>query len=112
MFVLLAKWVLSALSLYIVARILPGVTLSDFGSALMASIIIGLVNTLVKPLFVLLTLPISIITLGLFLLFINAFMLMLAGSLTPGFKIDGFSTAFVGSILLSIVSAILHSFIR
>jgi len=112
MFSLIAKWVLNALSLYIVAQILPGIRLADFGSALIAAIVIGLVNTLVKPILVLLTLPITFITLGLFLLVINAVLLLLASFLTPGFKVDGFGTALLGSILLSLVTAILQSLVR
>ncbi|SRR5258706_8556652 len=108
---LLIHWVLNALALYIVARILPGFHLSDFSSALVAAIIIGLVNALIRPILLLLTLPISILTLGLFALVINALMLLLASAISPGFKIDGFWWAFLGSILLSLVSTILHSLV-
>lgn len=103
---------LNGLALYIVAKILPGIHLLDFGSALIAVIVIGLVNALIKPLLFLLTLPVTIITFGLFALVLNALMLMLASALTPGFKIDGFGTALLGSILLSIVTTILHSLVR
>jgi putative membrane protein len=109
---LIVRWVLNAFSLYIVAKILPGIHLLDFGSALIAVIIIGLVNALIKPLLFLLTLPVTIITFGLFALVLNALMLMLASALTPGFKIDGFGTALLGSILLSIVTTILHSLVQ
>ncbi len=109
---LIVSWVLNALALYIVAKILPGIHLLDFGSALIAVIVIGLVNALIKPLLFLLTLPVTIITFGLFALVLNALMLMLASALTPGFKIDGFGTALLGSILLSIVTTILHSLVR
>lgn len=112
MFTILANWVLSALALYIVTRIVPGIVVDDFGSALVAVIIIGLVNALVKPLFIILTLPATILTLGLFLLIINALMLLLASSITPGFRVDGFGTALIGSILLSIITTILHSLVR
>lgn len=108
----IARWIVSALALYIVARILPGIHLTDFGSALVAVIIIALVNTLIKPVLFLLTLPVTILTFGLFSLVLNALMLMLAGAITPGFKIDGFLTALVGSILLSIITTILHSLVK
>src|SRR5258706_3081678 len=111
MLALIITWVLNALALYIVAKILPGIHLADFGSALVAAIIIGLVNALIKPVLLLLTLPISILTLGLFALIINAAMLLLASAISPGFKIDGFWWAFLGSILLSLVSTILHSLV-
>lgn len=109
---IIVRWILSALALYIVARLLPGFHLTDFGSAMVAVIIIALVNALIKPILFLLTLPITILTLGLFSLILNAFMLMLAGALTPGFKVDGFWTALVGSILLSVVTTILHSLVK
>ncbi len=112
MLALIVSWVLNALALYIVASILPGIHLADFGSALVAAIIIGFVNALVKPILLLLTLPISILTLGLFALVINAAMLLLASAISPGFKVDGFLTALVGSILLSIVTTILHSLVH
>lgn len=112
MFTIIANWILTALALYIVTRILPGFQVDDFGSALVAVIVIGLVNALVKPLFIILTLPATILTLGLFLLVINALMLMLASSFTPGFRVDGFGTALIGSILLSLITAILQSLVR
>ena len=109
---LVAGWVINALALYIVAKILPGIHLTDFGSALVAALVIGLVNTLIKPLLLLLTLPITILTLGLFSLVINSLMLMLASAIAPGFQIDGFGTALIGSILLSVVTAILHTLVK
>lgn len=112
MFTVVANWVLTALALYVVTRILPGFQVDDFGSALIAVIVIGLVNALVKPLFIVLTLPATILTLGLFLLVINALMLMLASSVTPGFRVDGFGTALIGSILLSLITALLQSLVR
>ena len=111
MFVWIARWFVNALALYIVAKILPGIHLVDFGSALVAALIIGFVNTLIKPILLLLTFPITILSLGLFALVINALMILLASALTPGFKVDGFGTAFIGSILLSVVSMILHSLV-
>src|SRR3972149_3229805 len=112
MFVLIAKWVLNALALYIVSKIIPGIMLTDFGSALVPGIVIGLMNALVKPILLLLTLPINILSLGLFTFVLNAALLLLASSLTPGFKIEGFWTAVIGSILLSLISTILHSLVE
>lgn len=109
---LLIHWFISALALFIVSRILPGVVLEGFGAALIAVIIIGLVNALVKPFLFFFTLPINLLTLGLFTFVLNALMLMLAGNITPGFQIQGFGTAFLASILLTIVSAVLHSLVR
>lgn len=104
----IANWVLNALALYLVSKILTGIQLRDFWSALIAVAVIGLVNALIKPILLLLTLPITILTLGLFTFVINALMLLLASSFAPGFHIDGFGTALLGSILLSIISTLLH----
>ncbi|OGG34526.1 hypothetical protein A2363_04955 [Candidatus Gottesmanbacteria bacterium RIFOXYB1_FULL_47_11] len=109
---IIVRWVLNALALYIVATILPGIHLSDFGSALVAVVIIGLVNVLIKPILFLLTLPVTVITFGLFAFVLNALMLMLASALTPGFKIDGFGTALLGSILLSLITTVLYSLVQ
>ena len=109
---IIANWVLSALALFLVSRIIPGIRLQDFWSALIAVVIIGLVNALIKPILLLLTLPITILTLGLFTLVINACMLLLASGLTPGFKVDGFGSALIGSILLSVISTLLHALVR
>lgn len=101
------RWFVNALSLYIVANVIPGIAVRDFGAALVAAVVIGLVNALIKPVLVVLTLPITILTLGLFTFVINALLLKLAGSVTPGFTVASFGSAFVGSIVLSIVSTIL-----
>lgn len=112
MFRLVANWVLNALALFIVSKILVGIYVADFWSALAAAAVIGFVNALVKPILLFLTLPITILTLGLFTFVINALMLLLAGAVTPGFRVDGFATALVGSILLSLVATIFHSLVR
>jgi len=104
----IANWVLNALALFLVSKILPGIHLRDFWSALIAAAIIGLVNALVKPILLLLTLPITILSLGLFTFVINALMLLLASSFSPGFTVNGFGTALIGSILLSVISTVLH----
>ena len=112
MFKILANWVLNAIALYIVAQLLRGVMVDDFWAALIAVVIIGLINALIKPLLLLLTLPINVLTLGLFTFVINALLLMLAGNITPGFRIDGFGTAFIASILLSVISMVLHTLVK
>lgn len=108
---IIIRWFINALALFIVSKLVSGVHLDDFGSALIAVIIIGLVNAFIKPILVLLTLPVNILTLGLFTFVLNALMLMLAGSLSPGFKVDGFITALLASILLTIVSTLLFSLV-
>jgi putative membrane protein len=105
---LIARWIISAVSLLIVARVVPGFVVKGFGAALTAAAIIGLVNSTLGPVLKLLTLPLSIVTFGLFLLVINAFMLKLASSLVSGFVIQGFAPAFFGAIVLTLVSMVLR----
>jgi putative membrane protein len=105
---ILLKWLLSAVSLLIVTRIVPGFVVKGFGTALIAAVVIGLVNATIGLVLKVLTLPLTILTLGLFWLIINALMLMLASALVPGFKVDGFLPAFLGAIVLSLVNILLH----
>jgi len=109
---LIAKWFINALALYIVAYIIPGIHLTGFTSALIASVVIGFLNAIVKPVLFFLTLPVTIITLGLFVFIINAFLLLLAGSISPGFTVDGLGAALLGSILLTVVTMILHGLVK
>lgn len=108
MIYLLSRWLLFALALLFVAWIIPGITLAGFASALWASLAIGLINVFIKPLLILLTLPINILTLGLFTFIINALLFLLAAKLVPGFSVDGFGSALLGSILLSIISILIN----
>jgi len=106
------NWFLGALALWLVARIIPGIEVRDFGSALIATLIIGVVNAVVGPILKLLGLPFIILTLGLFLLVIDAALLKLASVFTPGFRVRGFFAAVVGSVLLTILTFILRSVVR
>ena len=105
---LLVNWLISALSLVIVANVIPGFQLSGFGAALIAAIVVGFVNGTLGFILKLITFPLSIITLGLFWFVINALMLKLAAALVPGFRIDGFLPAFLGAIVLSLVNMVLQ----
>ncbi|MCC9135208.1 phage holin family protein [Pontibacter silvestris] len=89
--------------------ILPGVQISGFTSALMLAIVLAILNAIVRPILVLLTIPITILTLGLFLLVINALIILLADSLVPGFNVDGFFWALIFSFVLAIVTSILDA---
>ena len=100
-------WILNAVALLVVAYILPGITVSSFGSALIAALVLGLLNTLVKPVLILLTLPITIVTLGLFLLVLNALVFWFAGSILKGFHVNGFWWAVLGAFVYSFVSGLL-----
>jgi putative membrane protein len=108
---LLLHWAISAASLAIVAYLFPGIELEGLAAALIAPIVIGLINATFGLLLKIVTLPISILTMGIFLLVINAVMLQLAAFIVPGFFIAGFWSAFFGAIVLSMVSVFLRSWI-
>jgi putative membrane protein len=105
----LVHWLVSALGILIVAHIVPGFRVAGFGTALLASVVIGLVNATIGLVLFLMTLPLTILTFGLFLLVLNALLLWMASALVPGFHIDGFGAAFLGAIVLASVNAILRS---
>jgi len=104
---ILLIWILNAVALLIVAYILPGISVASFWSALIAALVLGLLNTLVKPVLILLTLPVTIITLGLFLLVINALVFWFAGSVLKGFHVNGFWWAMLGALVYSIIAGLL-----
>jgi putative membrane protein len=109
---LLVTWLLSALSLLIVAYVLKGFELRGFGAALIAAVVIGLVNGTIGFFLKVVTFPLTILTLGLFWWVINALMLKLAAAVVPGFKINGFLPAFVGALVLSVVNLLLRTFLQ
>lgn len=104
---LILVWILNAVSLLIVAYLLPGIAVASFGAALIAALVLGLLNTLVRPLLVLLTLPITVVTMGLFLLVLNALLFWFAGSVLVGFVVNGFWWAALGAFIYSLVSGLL-----
>lgn len=97
-----------ALALLIVAHIVPGITLTGLVPALIAAFVLGLLNAVVRPILVILTLPITLLTLGLFILFINAALFSLAASFVSGFYVENLFAALIGSVLVSIVSSLLN----
>ena len=109
-------WIVAAVSLIITANIVPGMAVVSFPAAMLAAVVIGLVNAVVKPIITLLTLPLTIITLGLFLFVVNAISLSLAswlaGAFNIGFAVNGFWPAVVGSIVLSFVSGLIGRFVN
>ena len=109
---MLLVWILNAVALLVVAYILPGIVVASFWSAMWAALVLGLINMLVKPLFVILTLPITIVTIGLFLFVINALMFWLAGSILKGFQVNGFWWAVGGALLYSLISGFLTNLIN
>lgn len=106
---IIAKWLLSACALLAVAYLYSGVQISSFGAALLAAFIIGLFNTIVRPVLVVLTLPVTLITLGLFLFVINALMFWAAAALMDGFRVTGFAAALIGSLIYSLFGLVIES---
>jgi putative membrane protein len=104
---LILHLVLTALAILIVAQVVGGVQVSGFGAALIGALILGFVNAFVRPVMILLTLPLTIVTLGLFLFVLNAFMLWLVAALVPGFQISGFGAALLGSLLLTVLNILI-----
>lgn len=98
----LVRWVIYSLIIIFVAWIVPGITVENFLTAMFVCVVIALINTFIKPFLQLISLPITILTFGLFSFIINALMLMLAGWVTPGFEVEGFLSALLGSIILSL----------
>jgi len=105
---LLVNWLISAVSLMLVAAVVPGIEIAGFGTALIAALVIGLVNATLGFLLKILTFPLTLITLGAFLVVINALMLKLAAALLPGFRVKGFVPALLGAVLLSLVHIVLR----
>jgi putative membrane protein len=103
---MILRFLLSGLAVLLTGYLLPGVYVEHFGYALLVAVVLAIVNILVKPVLVILTIPITILTLGLFLLVINALIIMLVDALTPGFRVDGFWWALAFSLILSIFNAI------
>lgn len=107
-FVLIAN----ALALFLTARIVPGIHIDTFITALVAALVLALLNTFVKPFLLFLTLPANILTLGLFSWVVSAAVLWLGSIFVTGFAVDGFIPALVGGILLAFISSLLHSMVR
>ena len=106
MLTLLARWILNAAALLLVAYLYPGVQVTTFIAALIAALVLGLVNAVIRPILVVLTLPVTILTLGLFLFVINALLFWLVAEVVKGFTVNGFVAALVGSLLYSVITLI------
>ena len=109
---LLVHWLLSAACLLIVARFVPGIFITGLGTALIAAVVVGLVNGTLGALLKLITFPLSVLTFGIFWLVINALMLKLAAVFVPGFEVRGFLPAFWGGVILSLLNLIVRHFLR
>ncbi len=106
---ILINWIISALAILAAAYILPGVHVTSFVTALVTAVVLGIINAALKPILIILTLPINILTLGLLTFVINALVIILTANLVPGFKVYGFWWALIFSIVLSIINSFLHS---
>jgi putative membrane protein len=109
---LLIRLIVNAIALIAVAYIVPGIHVSGFGGALIAALILGIVNAILRPILIVLSLPLELVTLGLFTLVINALLFWLVGALHVGLTVDGFWPAFLGAIVMAIVSWILSFLTR
>ncbi len=101
---LIIRWLLNTLALFIVVKLVPGFHTNSLITLAIAALVLGLLNAIVRPILFVLTLPITVVTLGLFLLILNAIMIELTAWLVPGFRIDSFVAAIIGAIVLTIVS--------
>ena len=104
----LLKWLINSLAIMLLAIIIPGVDIAGLWTALWLVVLLGLINVTLKPLLILLTLPINFLTLGLFTLVINAVLILFASSLLKGFSVDGFFTALIFSLILSVFNYIIN----
>ncbi|MCH5215511.1 MAG: phage holin family protein [Muribaculaceae bacterium] len=111
MWSLILNLLLTALALFLSARICPGVTINSFGGAIITAIVLGLVNMLIKPLLMILSLPITVLTLGLFVLVINTLLIMLVSYFVSSFHVNGFWTAFLFSIIYAVVCWIIQALV-
>lgn len=109
---LIIKLLLNAIAVFVLAELLNGVAVDNYITSLIVAVVISILNVLVKPILVVLTLPVTILTLGLFLFVINALIILLADKLIDGFSVDGIWTAILFSVLLCILQSLLHSFMK
>jgi putative membrane protein len=108
---LLLVWLINAAALFLLQYIFPSIQVSSFGTALVAALVLGLVNTLIRPLLVLLTLPVTLLTLGLFIFVINGLLFWAVGSFVEGFHVGGFWSAVFGAIVYSLISWLLSALV-
>jgi putative membrane protein len=108
---LLLVWLINALALIAVAYLMPSIAVASFGAALVAALVLGLINAVVRPILVLLTLPVTLLTLGLFIFVLNGLLFWMVGSWLEGFEVGGFWSGVFGAILFSLVSWLLSALV-
>jgi putative membrane protein len=108
---ILINWLITTLAVLVAAYLLPGVTVRNFFAGLLTALVLGLVNAILRPVLVVLTLPLTVVTLGLFIFVINALLVLLTSAIVPGFEVRSFWWALLFSLFFSIVSIILHKIV-
>jgi putative membrane protein len=111
MLVLITRWLVITVAILIASYLVPGISVDALSTAVIAACVLGIINVFIRPVLVLLTLPLSLLTLGLFYFCINAFLLKLAAYFVPGFEVSGFFSALLGSLIISVVTSLANSFI-
>ncbi|MBI5127321.1 phage holin family protein [Candidatus Roizmanbacteria bacterium] len=104
----LINLIINGVAVFVTGRIIPGVAISDFFTAIVVYVVLAVVNTFIKPILIILTLPVNIMTLGLFTFVLNALVILIVDAIVPGFKVDGFISALLFSLVLSIISSMLY----
>jgi putative membrane protein len=110
--VILINWFVTTIAILIAAYLLPGVAIRSLTAAIVAALVLGLINAIIKPVLVVLTLPLTIVTLGLFIFVLNALLVLLTSTIVPGFYVQNFWWALLFSLVFSIVSFVLHRIVR
>jgi putative membrane protein len=108
----LLRLIINGIVFYLIAMYVPGIHANSFGAAVLAAFIFGIVNAIIRPVVLLLTLPFTILTLGLFIIIVNALMFWLATWIAPGFRVDGFTPALIGGVIMMIVGFITNHLLR
>ena len=106
------RWIINAASLLMIAHFVPGIHVSGWYAAFIAALVLGIINIILKPILVILTLPVNILTLGLFTLVINALLFKFAGSIVRGFDVSGLQAAFWGALIMSLINILVHSIFK
>ena len=107
----LVRLIINAAALWVAAQLVPGIVVTGLTPLLLAALVLGLINAIVRPVLVILTLPLTLVTLGLFIFVLNAFCLWLTSRLVPGFEVQTFTAAFFGALVISVISWILTAFV-
>jgi putative membrane protein len=109
---ILVNWIVTTLAIILSAYLLSGVTVRNISAALVAAVVLGLINAIVRPILIVLTLPLTILTFGLFIFILNAVLVLFASAIVPGFEVKNFWWALLFSLLFSIISTVIHSIIN